>query len=143
MILFSNLHMLTTWHCPHSPATCCCCSSQYLLSQHRPTSANLQQWVCCCGPMLGHRRTDIRTNTVPFHRPRSGYMWAVPTRGAHAFFFVVSRVVISTCQWELQLYKQLQLNKNYKGENHDAQEKWIVEQKETHVELFKISPVYG
>jgi len=47
------------------------------------------------------------------------------------------------CQWELQIYKQLQLNKNYKGENHDAQEKLRGEQKETHVELFKISPVYG
>jgi len=28
------------------------CSNQYLLSA-RPTAANLQEWVYCCGPMLG------------------------------------------------------------------------------------------
>ena len=37
----------------------------------RAHAANLQQRVCCCGPVL--RQTDGRTDTVPFHRPCTAY----------------------------------------------------------------------
>ena len=67
--VFSYLHTLTTWHCPHSPAAAAV-SNRHLL----PT--NLQQRGCCCGYVLGHTdgQTDRRTDTVPFHRPCSTYI---------------------------------------------------------------------
>jgi len=47
--VFSFLRTLTTWHCPHSLA-------QLLLSVVQQSidisAANLQQLVCCCGPVL-------------------------------------------------------------------------------------------
>jgi len=55
--VFSYPRTLTTWHCPHSPAAAAA-SDRYLLPAE-PTAANLQQRVCCCGPMLG--QTDGRT----------------------------------------------------------------------------------
>jgi len=59
--VFSFLHTLTTWHClqSHSPAARRCRRSQSYLLPARPTAANLQQRVCCCGPVLG--QTDGRT----------------------------------------------------------------------------------
>jgi len=42
-----------------------CCSNRSISAE------NLQQRVCCCGPMRG--QTDRRTDTVPFHRPCSAY----------------------------------------------------------------------
>jgi len=65
--MLSYLRTLTTWHCPHSPTDAAI--DRYLLSAG-PTGANLQQRICCCGPMLG--QTDGHTDdTVPFHRPCS------------------------------------------------------------------------
>jgi len=63
---YSFLRTLITWHCPHSPAPTAA-MNQYLLPA-RPTAANLQQRICCCGP---RRDMDRRTDTVPFHRPCS------------------------------------------------------------------------
>jgi len=51
--VFSYLHTLKTWHCPHSPAACRYRSNQSISPASRLTAANLQQPVCCCGPMLG------------------------------------------------------------------------------------------
>jgi len=50
--VFSYLRMLTTWHCPHSPAAAAAID-QYLLPAG-PTAANLHQLVCYCCTMLGH-----------------------------------------------------------------------------------------
>ena len=49
--VFSYLRTLTTRHCSHSPAAAAIID-RYLLPAG-PTAANLQQRVCCCGPMLG------------------------------------------------------------------------------------------
>jgi len=43
---FSYLRTLTTWHCPHLPAAAAAVE-RYLLSAW-PTTAELQQRVCCC-----------------------------------------------------------------------------------------------
>jgi len=43
--------MLTTWYCPHSPAAAAAIDRDLLPAVL--TAANLQQRVCCCGPMLG------------------------------------------------------------------------------------------
>jgi len=62
--VFSFLRTLTTWHCPHPtlllllPSAGRAAIDRYLLTAG-PTAANLQQRVCCCGPMLG--QTDGRT----------------------------------------------------------------------------------
>jgi len=40
------------WHCPHSPAAAAAID-RYLLPAGLTAAANLQQQVCCCGPMLG------------------------------------------------------------------------------------------
>ena len=48
---FSFLRMLTTWYCPHSPAAAAAIDRDLLPAVL--TAANLQQRVCCCGPMLG------------------------------------------------------------------------------------------
>ena len=70
--MFSYLRTLTTWHCPHLPTTAAAID-RFLLPTG-PTAANLQQRVCCCGPMLGQTSpADRRTDTVPFHRPCSTY----------------------------------------------------------------------
>ena len=63
------LRTLTTWHYPHLSAAAATID-RYRLSAGL-TAANLQQRVCCCGPML--RQTDGRTDTVPFYRPWSAY----------------------------------------------------------------------
>jgi len=65
--VFSYLRALTTWHCPHSLAARRRCWSQAVqqsIDIHiptGPTATNLQQRICCCGPMLG--QTD-RHRTV-------------------------------------------------------------------------------
>ena len=56
--VFSYLSTLTTWLCPHSHAAAAA-TSRYLLPAGF-TAANLQQRVCCCGPM--RRQTDGRTD---------------------------------------------------------------------------------
>ena len=63
------LRTLKRWHCPHSPASAAAIDRYLLLAG--PTVVNLQQRVCCCGPMLeqtdgrrdgwAERRTDGRT----------------------------------------------------------------------------------
>jgi len=70
---------------------CCCCSNQSISPATGPT-ANLQQGVCCCGPMLEkNTQTDVRTphrfidpilhamwahtHTHPFNGPFSGTTW--------------------------------------------------------------------
>ena len=79
--------MLTMWCYPHSPAArhvavCHAAISWYLLSARPaaanlqlagPTAANLQQWICCCGP----RHTDQWTqmDTWQVHRSCSA-LWA-------------------------------------------------------------------
>ena len=50
---------LTTWHCPHSHAAAAVIDRYLLLAG--PTAANLQQRVCCCGPMLEQRDDGHRT----------------------------------------------------------------------------------
>jgi len=70
--VFSYLRTLTTWHCPHLPTTAAAID-RFLLPTG-PTAANLQQRVCCCGPMLGQTSpADRRTDTVPIHRLCSTY----------------------------------------------------------------------
>ena len=62
--LFSFLRSLTTWHYPHSLDAGCAAVRRAAIDRLAgPTAANLQQLVCCCGPMLGHSdgRTDGRT----------------------------------------------------------------------------------
>ena len=89
--MFRYLHMLTMWCYPHSPAArhvavCHAAISWYLLSARPaaanpqlagPTAANLQQWICCCGP----RHTDQWTqmDTWQVHRSCSA-LWAGSAR---------------------------------------------------------------
>ena len=47
---------LTTWYCPHSPTAAAAVIDQYL-PPTVATVANLEQRVCCRGPMLG--QTDL------------------------------------------------------------------------------------
>jgi len=55
--VFICLRTLTTWYCPLHDAG---------------ASANLQQRVCCCGPILG--QTEGQTDRhLPFRRPCSSY----------------------------------------------------------------------
>jgi len=62
--VFSFLRTLTMWHCLHLPAARRAAVrraaiNRYLLSAG-PAAANLQQRVCCCGPVL--RQTDGRVD---------------------------------------------------------------------------------
>jgi len=53
------LCFLRTWQCLDSPATAAehqSCSNQSISPAAGPIAANLQQWVCCCGPMLWQDR---------------------------------------------------------------------------------------
>ena len=52
---------LTTCHCPHSPAAAAAID-QYLLPAG-PTATNLQQRVCCLGPVWGQTGGQTVTNT--------------------------------------------------------------------------------
>jgi len=72
--------MLTTWHCPHSPAARRCCSNR---STSGPLGPQQQTCSSSVGLLLGahagtDRRIDRRTDTVPFRRPAPD-MRAVPT----------------------------------------------------------------
>jgi len=55
--VFGYLRTLTTWHCPHSPATAAAIDRYLLPNGH--TAVHLQR-VCCRGPMLG--QTDRLTD---------------------------------------------------------------------------------
>ena len=57
-----------------------------------PTAANLHQRVCCCGPVLGQADgADKRTDTVPFHRPRSACDAGSATKVGYLFSVSVHR----------------------------------------------------
>ena len=71
----SYLRTLTTWHCPHSPAAAAAIGPYLPLAG--PTAANMQQRVCCCGPMLG--QTDGH-RTVPPCKCASGSRLTVDWR---------------------------------------------------------------
>jgi len=66
--VFSFLRTLTTWHCPHSPASAVerrTCSNRY----HLLTAASCSS----SGPTRTDTRTDKRTDIWPFHRPCSAH----------------------------------------------------------------------
>jgi len=87
---------------------------RYLLPAE-PTAANLQQWVCCCGPMMGQRHGGIpcrytdAPHTMPalpriraIVSPRLWNFWATsPARSAWMRFFAThvtrSVVDVSVC----------------------------------------------
>jgi len=71
--VFSYLSRLTMGHCSNLSAASAAID-QYLLLV-APTAANLQHWVCCCGPMLG--QTDGWTRNH-FIDPALHTMWTVP-----------------------------------------------------------------
>ena len=57
---FSYLHMLTAWHCPHSPTACCCCSNQSISPACRAHSSK---------PASVDRRADRLKDTNHFTDP--------------------------------------------------------------------------
>jgi len=77
--VFSYLSRLTMGHCSNLSAASAAID-QYLLlvvptaANPTPTAANLQYWVCCCGPMLG--QTDGWTQNH-FIDPALHTMWTV------------------------------------------------------------------
>jgi len=70
--VFSYLRTLITWHCPHSPAAAATIDRNILPAG--PTTATCSSGFTrtTVGPCWD-RQTDRRTDTVPFHRPRSAY----------------------------------------------------------------------
>jgi len=71
-----------------------------------PTAANLQRWVCCCGPMLG--QTDGRTGTVPLHRPSSAYYVGSANELNCSLGTLVWTVPLEYTRWELSDLVSLQ-----------------------------------
>jgi len=69
--VFSNLRMLTTWHCPHSPAAAAAID-RYISCQPGPQQQTCSSYFAGVGPCWD-RETDRRTDTVLFHRPCCAY----------------------------------------------------------------------
>ena len=115
---FSYRHMLTTWHCLHSPATAAA-NNRYLLPAG-PTAANLPQQVWLRrwdSPMLG--QTDGWTDTVPFYKPCSTYYVRSTNKWQSARFCsewlhtLVTVVNFTSVKHTVCIHKKLKVNQSF------------------------------
>ena len=94
--LFSYLHMLITWHSPHSPTACCSCSNRsispaYWAQSSKPVAAGLLRFIDSALPT----------------------MWAEPINMSNIHAICITRLLthhtwlrIDTKQWFSILFQQ-------------------------------------
>jgi len=97
MSVFSYLRTLTTWHCPHSPATRCCCSNRSISPARwahgkKLVAAGLLLWAHA----RTDGRTDRRTDSLPFYRPCSAYYASSANNWLYLFARILHTAITCT-----------------------------------------------